>query len=412
VQTKALAGRVLVLVSVLVGVLLVVGSVAHADVRLDRLPRQGDRPGVLDAGGRGTVDRDGVLATTAVRYLKKPHDPAIYEVDGAARRQLTYAQWVAAGSPVPEPTRTEVVRYPWSPTLYAVTYWSSADWDWDRLTWEAWSATGFVEPRAAGWIDGSSIYRWASAPELFLRAPDGSLHKLAEQEWAATGYRAPSVRANQGFVKLTWHDSIARMSDLRYGQGRPISLAEWLAEGSPTPRVAARFPGDIFEKDFSGPAILYSGPTVQKYLTHAEWQSAGAPAPYTGRNGRLDTSTLCPVSWNRSVLLRCDAQRALERLNSAYWGRFGRSMSIGYGYRTYATQVYLRMTLGSVAAVPGTSNHGWGLALDTAEGSQHGFGSPSYEWLKLNAPAFGWQAPRWAWQDGSNPEYWHFEYTG
>jgi len=54
------------------------------------------------------------------------------------------------------------------------------------------------------------------------------------------------------------------MSDLRCGQGRPISCGEWLVEGSPTSRVAARFPEDIVEKDFSGPAILHSGPTVQK----------------------------------------------------------------------------------------------------------------------------------------------------
>ncbi|MFE6236719.1 M15 family metallopeptidase [Cellulosimicrobium sp. NPDC057862] len=347
-----------------------------------------------------------------VKYVKKPHDPTIYVVEGIDHRRLTYAQWLAAGSPVPSPTQTEFVRYPWSPTVYAVTYWSAAVRDWDRLTGDTWSAAGRPEPRMTGWIPGSTIHRWDSSPELFLRGPDRSLHKLTEREWAATGYRAPTVRANEGFVKLSWNGSIARMSDLRYGQGRPISYTEWLAEGSPSPRVAPRFPGDIFEKDFSGPAIRYSGPTVQKYLTPAEWQAAGAPAPYTGRNGRLDTATLCPVSWKRSVLLRCDAQRALERLNSAYWGRFGRSMSIGYGYRTYATQVYLRMTLGTVAAVPGTSNHGWGLALDTAEGSQHGFGSASYEWLKVNAPAFGWHAPRWAWQDGSNPEYWHFEYTG
>ncbi len=348
----------------------------------------------------------------AVRYVKKPHDSVIYVVDGSGHRQLTYAQWVGAGSPTPQSTWTDYVRYPWSPTLYAVTYWSSSDWDWDRLTWEAWTAAGRPPARAAGWIAGSTIHQWESSPELFLVGEDGSLHKLTFAEWSATGQRTPAVRRNQGFVRLSWDGTIARMSDLRYGQGRPIAYDEWMKEGFPTPRVSPRLPGDLFEKDFVGPGIRYSGPTIQRYLTFAEWQAAGSPTPYAGRNGRLDTSALCRVSWTSNVLLRCDAQYQLERLNSAYWGRFGRSIAVGYGYRTYATQVYLRMTLGTVAAVPGTSNHGLGLAIDTAQGSQHGFGSESYEWLKANAPAYGWHAPRWAWQNGSNPEYWHFEYTG
>lgn len=368
-------------------------------------------PDSTGAVGRAAQSQErGAAAET--QYLKKPHTASIYAVNGSSRRHLGYDEWVALGRPAAASTRTDFVKYPWSPTLYAVTYWSASDWDWDRLTWDAWTMAGRPAPRAAGWIEGSSIYRWESSAELFLRGEDGSLKKLTWAEWAATGYRPPSVRGNQGFVKLSWDGNIARMSDLRYGQGRPISHAEWAAEGFPAPRVAPRFPGDIFEKDFAGPAIRYSGPTVSRYIAYGEWQVAGAPTPYSGRNGRLDPSTLCSVSWKHSVLLRCDAQYDLERLNAAYWGRFGRSIQLGYGYRTYAAQVYLRMTLGTVAAVPGTSNHGWGLAIDTAQGAQNGFGSESYEWLKRNAPAFGWHAPRWAWQDGSNPEYWHFEYTG
>jgi len=41
-------------------------------------------------------------AAVAVRYMKKPHDPAIFAVEGSSHRQLTYAQWVAAGSPAPQ----------------------------------------------------------------------------------------------------------------------------------------------------------------------------------------------------------------------------------------------------------------------------------------------------------------------
>jgi hypothetical protein len=396
-------GRRKRLAAAVVGALVLVVATAgpgSADLSRSAVGTSADRPGTA------------LVVAADVRYVKKPHATSIYVVSGATHRQLGYAEWVALGSPSPGPTQTAFVRYAWSSTLYAVTTWPGGAVDWDRLSWDTWSLAGRPAAHAVGWIPGSSIHRWDTSDELFLRGEDGGLHKLGPAEWAAAGHRAPTVRGNQGFVKLSWDGSIARMSDLRYGQGRPIGYAEWLNEGSPTPRVASRFPGDIFEKDFNGPGVRYSGPTVQRYVSYGEWQAAGSPAPYAGRNGRLDPATLCRVSWTSSVLLRCDAQRALERLNTAYWGRFGRSIAVGYGYRTYSTQVYLRMTLGTVAAVPGTSNHGWGLAIDTAEGAQNAFGSPSYEWLKANAPAYGWHAPRWAWQDGSNPEYWHFEYTG
>ncbi|MFE9234570.1 M15 family metallopeptidase [Cellulosimicrobium funkei] len=352
-----------------------------------------------------------VEQAAAVAYVKKPFSPTIYAVTATSHRAIGYAEWRDAGSPTPGPSPTAYFRYAWSSTLYGVTSWPDGA-EWERLSYAGWVDAGRPAAQLAGWIPGSSVYRWETSDELFLRGEDASIHKLTWSEWSLAGRPPATVRANEGFVRLSWDGSVARVRDLRYGQGAPISYSTWLAEGAPTPRVAPRFPGDIFEKDFTGPGIRYSGPTVSRYVSFAEWQAAGSPVPYAGRNGRLDPSTLCGIAWSPGVLLRCDAARALERLNVAYTRQFGRPLAVDYGYRTYATQVYLRMTLGTVAAVPGTSNHGWGLAIDTPEGAGHGFGSPSYAWLRANAPTYGWVAPRWAWADGSNPEYWHFEYTG
>ena len=33
-------------------------------------------------------------------------------------------------------------------------------------------------------------------------------------------------------------------------------------------------------------------------------------------------------------------------------------------------------------------------------------------WLVTHGPAYGWTSPSWAGRNGSNPEYWHFEYVG
>ncbi len=81
-------------------------------------------------------------------------------------------------------------------------------------------------------------------------------------------------------------------------------------------------------------------------------------------------------------------------------------------YRDYAGQVYWRTywcNLGTCgnAAVPGTSNHGWGKATDLhdASGGLPTTGS-GYRWLKANAGRFGWN-----WPINTN-EPWHWEWVG
>ena len=64
-----------------------------------------------------------------------------------------------------------------------------------------------------------------------------------------------------------------------------------------------------------------------------------------------------------------------------------------------------------LAATPGTSEHRWGLAVDLCDGVQKGSGS-RFQWLRDNAPAYGWDNPDWARNGGSGPyEPWHWEYV-
>lgn len=152
----------------------------------------------------------------------------------------------------------------------------------------------------------------------------------------------------------------------------------------------------------------------------------GGPAFYTsvpgeggdGSNGRLPASALTAVSWMRDsrgtpFYLRADATAALERLNTAFRAAHGHDLALDLTYRDYDTQVAMRAALGSVAAVPGTSSHGTGLALDVPElPCTYGWDSPARAWLVAHGPAYGWVSPTWARQNGSNPEYWHYEYRG
>lgn len=138
---------------------------------------------------------------------------------------------------------------------------------------------------------------------------------------------------------------------------------------------------------------------------------SGAGAWGGHSNGRIPAVALCPLQSAPGQLLRCDASRAFEELNAAFRQRFGHAISVTDAYRDYETQVILKRRKGRMAATPGTSTHGWGLAVDLGSGINR-FGTPAHTWMRENAPRFGWVHPAWARQSGSLPEAWHWEYAG
>ena len=73
------------------------------------------------------------------------------------------------------------------------------------------------------------------------------------------------------------------------------------------------------------------------------------------------------------------------------------------GYRTYASQSYYwglyTSGRGNLAARPGTSNHGWGRAVDLA--------SPSMRtWIDRHGARYGWKKTE------AFSEWWHVNYVG
>ncbi|NOW00889.1 M15 family metallopeptidase [Isoptericola chiayiensis] len=127
-------------------------------------------------------------------------------------------------------------------------------------------------------------------------------------------------------------------------------------------------------------------------------------------NGRVPAAELRELSFAGGETLRRDAAAQLERLDVAFRARFGTHLDITDSYRSYDSQVAVRATKGYLAAVPGYSEHGWGVAVDLGGGVES-FGTAEYEWLRENAPMFGWDNPAWARSGGSKPEAWHWEYT-
>lgn len=105
-------------------------------------------------------------------------------------------------------------------------------------------------------------------------------------------------------------------------------------------------------------------------------------------SGKLPDSVLC--SWG-NFQLRCEAATGFGNLTQAYKKRFATSMQLVGGYRPYSVQVTLKAQKGHLAATPGSSSHGWGMAIDIHAGTHGGAGSTKHNWLRANAPKDGWQ---------------------
>lgn len=127
-------------------------------------------------------------------------------------------------------------------------------------------------------------------------------------------------------------------------------------------------------------------------------------------NGLIPPSALCPIGVG-SHSLRCDAAAAYRAMSSAFAAAFGGPICITDSYRTYASQVDLYGRKPALAAVPGTSNHGWGLAVDLCGGIER-FGTAQYAWMVANAGRFGFLHPTWADPGRGREEPWHWEYAG
>ena len=140
----------------------------------------------------------------------------------------------------------------------------------------------------------------------------------------------------------------------------------------------------------------------------AAGEAAGAWGGYP--NGFIPRTALCQLGVG-AHLLRCDAAAAFGALDQAYGEAFGQRLCVTDSYRTFESQIRLYGQKPALAAVPGTSNHGWGLAVDLCGGAQS-FGSAQYTWLAANAPVFGWSNPPWARPGAGREEPWHWEFTG
>lgn len=222
--------------------------------------------------------------------------------------------------------------------------------------------------------------------------------RAAREAAAAAHLRAETARADatrrEADVAAAQAEALAAAADARtqleLGAAK-VTAAQQLVEASHVASAAA----GVSSLPLS---CLDRGQTITP-PTSAQW--GGYP------NGTIPVSVLCPV--RRGHELRVDAAVAFRRLDVAYTAEFHTPICVTDSYRSYPAQVDVYARKPDLAAIPGTSKHGWGLAVDLCGGIQT-FGSRQHVWMKQHAPAFGWRHPDWAEPSGSRPEPWHWEF--
>jgi hypothetical protein len=119
-------------------------------------------------------------------------------------------------------------------------------------------------------------------------------------------------------------------------------------------------------------------------------------------NGKLPQSSLSPIAQGQ---LRKDAAAAWNAMNVEAREKGLELVPTGSmsSYRTYDQQVYLYNQYingtGNLAAVPGTSNHGWGLAVDVPTQDMRSM-------IDHIGEHYGW-AKKWS---DAPSEWWHLKW--
>ncbi len=262
-----------------------------------------------------------------------------------------------------------------------------------------------------------------------VKADDNPLPKIVDQLEASGQIKASSCDANGRNCALEPTDEFKTYTDQCVNQN-PLETSAKLADKSlclatnDQKTLFANFITDsqlenmqsdspVMATNTSG-AATDSNPTTNTSATSSTSAATLSEAQNSGwggfSNGKIPSDKLTAVSFMPNHRLHADAAAAITTLNTAYKAKFGSNIVMTDSYRSYQAQVICRQNKGSICAVPGTSNHGWGLAVDLAGGINN-YQSEQYKWMTANAPTYGFVNPAWARQGGSNPEPWHWEYA-
>jgi hypothetical protein len=206
----------------------------------------------------------------------------------------------------------------------------------------------------------------------------GITHEIKDNQWITT-LESLAVPKNP-FGK---HDDF-NVGSPTYGQPGPSERAQGAAQS---------VRGNNFSTGRGGATRVIEGKTYKNGQMEGALRPINNQAKYKG----------AITSDTGQIRLYTKASLALDQLIQAA-EQAGIPIKINAGYRTYEDQVRVKAQYGDDAATPGTSNHGFGLAVDFAAGLRRiKPGDKLYDWLAAgNGAKYGFKNIR--------SESWHWEY--
>jgi cell wall-associated NlpC family hydrolase len=243
---------------------------------------------------------------------------------------------------------------------------------------------------------------------------------LAAASWLMAGYAVPVTAPDQWRTGRPVGDEDLQVGDLVFTDGG-LDVGIYLGGGDVLGASATTYRVGVRSFAAGSAAVRVTLPPVEKpnaALAAVPGMGAcGAPLPTPGPvspawggfgNGRIPGSALCSLGGG-SQELRCDAAAAYRAMSDAFSAAFGTPLCITDSYRSYVSQRDAYDRKPALAAWPGTSNHGWGLAVDLC-GGVNSAGTAPWSWMNANAGRFGFVNPDWARPGGEKPEPWHWEF--
>jgi D-alanyl-D-alanine carboxypeptidase len=183
-------------------------------------------------------------------------------------------------------------------------------------------------------------------------------------------------------------------------QARIAAIESRFAVSAPV-RAAIAAPTSTAGFDDILAAHLDTATTPAVQLTPGQYGPLQPPSALLAYgNGRVPAGALTPIG-DGTHRLHAPAAHAFEQMSAAARAD-GIAVGVTDSYRSYDAQVRLAeekglYSQGGLAAEPGTSNHGWGLALDLDLDDR------AQAWMRSN----GW---RYGFVEDTPREPWHWTY--
>lgn len=242
-------------------------------------------------------------------------------------------------------------------------------------------------------------------------APAADATYAASRSARPAGSRLPAWLPRAALVAALGGATIAvPLADL--ASPAPVNAAELTASGvyPSAYEVLSETVADSTPTTLLAPAV-----GVPRDLTAVSRSVARDPLPTCNAdvelnypNGQIPESALCEL-WDGENVLRGDAAISWTEVNDDFRAAFGRNLCMTDSYRTLAEQRRVAQTKPGIAATPGTSNHGWALAVDLCASEVSS--SAVMSWLADTGGVYGWVNPSWAKRGGAGAyEPWHWEY--